>query len=130
MSENLNKTFALIKPDAVENGHIGGILTYITENGFRIAALQLKQLSLDEAEMFYDVHRNKDFYKGLTEFLASGNVVGMLLEKENAVTEFRNLVPKIREIWGTSTRHNAIHGSDSDDAVMYESTIFFIGAKK
>lgn len=125
----------IIKPGAVSRGQIGPILNRISEESFRIAALKMIQLSRNEAERFYEVHRGRDFYEGLVEFMISGPVVVGILEKENAVEAYRALIgatdPEkaaegtIRKIYAESLRANAIHGSDSDENAAREASFFF-----
>ena len=120
-----NRTFTMIKPDAVENGHIGGILDKITSAGFKIVAMKYTQLSTRDAEAFYAVHNERPFFGELVEFMTRGPIVAAVLEKENAVDDFRALIgatnPEeaaegtIRKLYATSIGENAVHGSDSDD---------------
>ncbi len=88
----VNRTFTMIKPDAVENGHIGGILNMITEAGFRIVAMKLTQLTVADAQAFYAVHSERPFYGELVEFMSRGPIVAAILEKDNAVEDFRKLI--------------------------------------
>ncbi len=128
-------TFALIKPTAVLQNHTAEILTHISKTGFKIVALKMVQVSQKEAESFYEVHKNKPFYKELTQYLATSPIVVMVLEKENAVQNFRNFIgvtdPKdaaegsIRKIFGITRQANAIHGSDSDENAIRETFFFF-----
>lgn len=130
-----NITFTMIKPGAVANEHIGPILTMINQAGFRIVAMKYIKLSRDQAEAFYSVHKHKDFFNELIEFIASGPVLAAILEKENAVRDFRKLIgntnPKkaqpgtIRHLFAQSVEHNAVHGSDSDKNAQIESDFFF-----
>jgi nucleoside-diphosphate kinase len=87
-----NRTFTMLKPDAIENGHLGKILDMIIQAGFTIKAMKFKRLSTDEAENFYKVHSERPFYGELVEYMSSGPIVAAILEKENAVAEFRNLI--------------------------------------
>ena len=129
------KTLTIIKPMAVKNNFTGPILQKINESGFVIKAMKLMQLSKEQANEFYAVHKGKPFYENLTTFMSSGSVVVVLLEKENAVKDFRKLIgatdPKeaedgtIRKLFAESKSHNAIHGSDSDDNARIESDFFF-----
>ena len=129
------KTLTIIKPMAVKNNFTGPILQKINESGFVIKAMKLMQLSKEQANEFYAVHKGKPFYENLTTFMSSGPVVVVLLEKENAVKDFRKLIgatdPKeaedgtIRKLFAESKSHNAIHGSDSDDNARIESDFFF-----
>ncbi len=132
---NKNKTLAIIKPGAVKNRHIGEILTKIEHSGFTIAAVKTLQLSLEEAAEFYDVHRERPFFQELIEFMSSGPVIAMILLKENAVADFRQLIGAtdpaeaaegtIRKLFAESKSHNAIHGSDSDENAEKETLFFF-----
>ena len=130
-----NRTFTMIKPDAVENGHIGGILSMITEAGFRIVSLKLTQLTLADAQAFYAVHKERPFFGELVEFMTRGPIVAAILEKDNAVEDFRTLIgatnPEeaaegtIRKLYAESIAANAIHGSDSDENAEIEGKFFF-----
>lgn len=128
-------TLTMIKPDAVQNGHIGNILADITNAGFKIKALKLTQLSRREAELFYAVHKERPFFGELVDFMISGPIVAAVLEKDNAIEEFRNLIgatnPQeaaegtIRRKYAESIAANAIHGSDSDENALIESAFHF-----
>ncbi|HKJ81746.1 MAG TPA: nucleoside-diphosphate kinase [Ignavibacteriaceae bacterium] len=130
-----NRTLAIIKPDAVKNNYIGQILTKITEAGFKIKAMKMTRLSKDSAGGFYEVHKERPFYGELVEFMTSGPVVLIALEKEDAVAEFRKLIGAtdpakadegtIRKLYATSLGENAIHGSDSDENAAIEIAHFF-----
>ena len=130
-----NRTFTMIKPDGVENGHIGGILNMITEGGFRIVAMKLTQLTVADAKEFYAVHAERPFYGELVEFMCSGPVVAAILEKDNAVADFRTLIGAtnfkdaaegtIRKKYASSMGENAVHGSDSDENAAIEGNFFF-----
>src|SRR6266403_3730603 len=130
-----NLTFAIIKPDAVRAGHTGKIIDRIISSGFRIRALKMIQQSRAQAEGFYDVHRGKPFFEGLTEFMSSAPCVVMVLEKEGAVKAWRDLMGAtdpakadagtIRKEFGTSVGENATHGSDSDESAAIEIAYFF-----
>ncbi len=132
-----NRTFTMIKPDGVENGHIGGILNMITEGGFRIVAMKLTQLTVADAKEFYAVHAERPFYGELVEFMTRGPIVAAILEKENAVEDFRTLIgatnPEnaeegtIRKKYATSMGENAVHGSDSDENAAIEAAFHFSG---
>ena len=132
-----NRTFTMIKPDGVENGHIGGILNMITEGGFRIVAMKLTQLTLADAREFYAVHAERPFYGELVEFMTRGPIVAAILEKENAVADFRTLIGAtnpadaaegtIRHKYATSMGENAVHGSDSDENAAIEGAFHFSG---
>ncbi|HEY8402191.1 MAG TPA: nucleoside-diphosphate kinase, partial [Cytophagaceae bacterium] len=118
-----NKTFTMIKPDAVADGHIGAITKMIEEGGFRICAMKMVKLSEERAGQFYEVHKGKPFYDTLTKYMSSGHIVAMVLEKENAVADFRKLIGAtnpanaeegtIRKKFAKSMEKNAIHGADS-----------------
>jgi nucleoside-diphosphate kinase len=125
----------MIKPDGVENGHIGSILEKITKAGFKIIALKLTHLTKNDAESFYAVHNERPFYNELVNFIIRGPIVAMVLEKENAVDDFRTLIGStnpleaaegtIRKLFASSVGENAIHGSDSDQNAMIESSFHF-----
>lgn len=125
----------MIKPDAVENGHIGAILEKIAAAGFRIVALKKTQLTQRDAEAFYSVHSERPFFGELVEFMTRGPIVAAILEKENAVNDFRTLIGAtnpaeaaegtIRKLYATSMGENAVHGSDSDENAAIESTFHF-----
>ena len=132
-----NRTFTMIKPDAVENGHIGAILEKITSAGFKIAAMKYTQLSLRDAQEFYGVHRERPFFGDMVDFLTRGPLVAAILEKENAVEDFRALIGAtnpadaaegtIRKLFATSIGENAVHGSDSDENAAIEGAFHFAG---
>lgn len=130
-----NQTFTMIKPDAVSKDNIGAILKIINEAGFRIKAMKFTQLTKAQASRFYAIHADKYFYDELTTFMSSGPIVAAILEKENAVAGFRELIgatnPEkaaegtIRKLFAQSMSFNAIHGSDSDENALIESDFFF-----
>ena len=132
-----NRTFTMIKPDAVRNGHIGAILKMINDGGFRIVAMKYTQLSLAQAGQFYAVHSARPFYGELTEFMSSGPIVAAILEKDNAVADFRTLIGAtnpaeaaegtMRKEFGTSIGENATHGSDAPETAAFEIPYFFSG---
>ncbi len=132
-----NRTFTMIKPDAVENGHTGAILEKITAAGFRIVALKKTQLSKADAEIFYSVHNERPFFGELVEFMTRGPIIAAILEKENAVNDFRTLIGAtnpadaaegtIRKLYATSMGENAVHGSDSDENAAIEGAFHFSG---
>ena len=132
-----NRTFTMIKPDAVRNGHIGAILKMINDGGFRIVAKKYTQLSLAQAGQFYAVHSARPFYGELTEFMSSGPIVAAILEKDNAVADFRTLIGAtnpaeaaegtIRKMFARSIGENAVHGSDSDENALIEAQFHFSG---
>lgn len=125
----------MIKPDAVEAGHIGGILEKINAGGFRIVSMEMTQLSIKDAQQFYAVHKERPFYGELVDYMTSGPIVAAILEKANAVADFRKLIGAtnpaeaeegtIRKIYATSISANAIHGSDSDENAAIEGNFFF-----
>ncbi len=127
----------MIKPDAVENGYIGAILDKITAAGFKIVAMKYTQLSKRDAELFYAIHKERPFFGELVEFMTRGPIVAAILEKENAVDDFRALIgatnPEeaaegtIRKLYAASIGENAIHGSDSDENAAIESAFHFSG---
>ncbi len=135
-----NITFTMIKPDAVKAGYIGPILSQISEAGFRIVAMKLTQLTVDDAQKFYEVHADRPFYGELVEFMSSGPIVAAVLEKENAVQDFRTLIGAtnpaeadegtIRKKYAKSMGENAIHGSDSDENAKIEAQFHFAGREK
>ncbi len=130
-----NRTFTMIKPDAVKNGHIGAILDRIIKEGFQIVAMKYTRLSMEEAEKFYAIHQERPFFADLTKFMSSGPIVAAILEKDNAVADFRKLIgatnPEeadegtIRKCYAESLSANAIHGSDSDENAALEGSYFF-----
>ena len=134
-----NITLTIIKPDAVKAGNAGAILEKIENAGFRIKALKMKHLSLNEAQAFYAVHKERPFYTALVQYMSSGPVMPAVLEKENAVADFRNLIGStnpmdaaegtIRKLFGKSIEENAIHGSDSAENAMIEASFFFPGSE-
>jgi nucleoside-diphosphate kinase len=135
-----NRTFTMIKPDAVANGNIGGILNMISESGFKIVALKLIQLTVADAKAFYAVHAERPFYGELVDFMSHGPIVSAILEKENAVEDFRKLIGAtnpadaeegtIRKKYATSIGENAVHGSDSDENAAIESAFHFAGREE
>ena len=132
-----NRTFTMIKPDAVENGHTGAILEKINAAGFRIVALKKTQLTLNDAQSFYSVHKERPFFDELVTFMTRGPIVAAILEKENAVDDFRALIGAtnpaeaaegtIRKLYATSMGENAVHGSDSDENAAIEGAFHFSG---
>ena len=130
-----NRTFTMIKPDAVENGHIGAILEKINTAGFKIVAMKLTKLSKEKAEKFYEVHNERPFFGELVAFMSRGPIVAAILEKNNAVEEFRKLIGAtnpaeaeegtIRNLYATSMGENAVHGSDSDTNAEIEGAFHF-----
>ena len=130
-----NITFSMIKPDAVKNRYIGPIISQIVEAGFQIRAMKYTHLTKDLARSFYAVHKERPFYNDLVDFMTSGPIVAMILEKENAVEDFRHLIGStdpekaaegtIRKKFAESVQNNAVHGSDSDVNATIESDFFF-----
>ncbi|MFD1002233.1 nucleoside-diphosphate kinase [Ohtaekwangia kribbensis] len=130
-----NRTFTMIKPDAVSAGNTGAITKMIEEAGFKIVAMKKTKLSAEQAGQFYAIHKERPFYKDLCAYMSSGAIVPMILEKANAVEDFRKLIgatdPKkaevgtIRNLFATSIEANAIHGSDSDENAAIEGSFFF-----
>ena len=135
-----NTTLIMIKPTAVRKGFIGPIMGKIAEGGFRIKAMKYTKLNLEEAKAFYAVHAERPFYADLTEFMSSGPIVAAILEKDNAVEEWRNFIGAtnpaeaaegtIRKLYGTSLGENAVHGSDSDENAAIESNFFFSATER
>lgn len=130
-----NRTFTMIKPDAFTNGHAGAILDQIIKAGYRIVSAKMTRLTREKAGEFYEVHKERPFYSGLVEFMSSGPIVAAILEKENAVADFRKLIGAtdpakaeegtIRKLFATSLGENAVHGSDSDENAAIEGDFFF-----
>lgn len=132
-----DRTFAMLKPDSVEKGYIGTILEKITTSGFKIVAMKLTQMTKADAESFYDVHRERPFYLELVEYITRGPILAAILEKENAVEDFRTLIGAtnpteaaegtIRKLFAESIGENAVHGSDSNENAAVECTFHFSG---
>ncbi|HXD76513.1 MAG TPA: nucleoside-diphosphate kinase [Puia sp.] len=130
-----NRTFTMIKPDAFAKGHSGAIIDQIQKSGFALVALKLTRLSREKAGEFYAVHKARPFYGELVDFMSSGPIIAAILEKENAVADFRKLIGAtdpakadagtIRKLYAASVGENAIHGSDSDENARIESDFFF-----
>ena len=135
-----NRTFTMIKPDAVKAGNIGNILQMINAAGFRIVAMKYLKISREQAEKFYEIHAARPFYGELTEFMSSGPIVAAILEKDNAVADFRKLIGAtnpaqaeegtIRKKYAASIGENAVHGSDSDENATIEGSFFFSGLER
>ena len=131
----LNRTFIMIKPDAVKNGYVGAILNKINVSGFKIVSLKMTQFSKRDAELFYSIHKNRPFFNDLVVFMSSGPIVVAVLEKENAVADFRTLLGStnpeeaaegtIRKLYANSVGENAVHGSDSDENSAIETQFHF-----
>ena len=135
-----NRTFTMIKPDAVGENNTGAIIKMIEEAGFRIVALKKTLLTLERAGEFYAVHQERPFYGDLCKYMSSGAIVPMILEKDNAVADFRTLIGAtnpanadegtIRKLFAKSIEANAIHGSDSDENAAIEGNFFFAGTEQ
>jgi nucleoside-diphosphate kinase len=135
-----NRTFTMIKPDAFSKGHSGAIIDKIIKSGFRIVALKLTKLSGEKAGEFYAVHKERPFYGELVDFMSSGPIIAAILEKDNAVADFRKLIGAtdpakadagtIRKLFAASVGENAIHGSDSDENAQLEGDFFFSGLER
>ncbi len=132
-----NRTFTMLKPDAFEKGHIGAILDKITASGFRIVAMKLTQMTKADAETFYAIHIERPFFADLVEYMTRGPIVAAILEKDNAVEDFRTLIGAtnpaeaaegtIRKLFAVSISENAVHGSDSNDNAAIEGAFHFSG---
>ena len=132
-----DRTFTMLKPDSVEKGHIGAIIEKITAAGFKIVAMKLTQMTRDDARQFYAIHKERPFFGELVEYMTRGPIVAAILEKDNAVEDFRTLIgatnPEeaaegtIRKLYAASIGENAIHGSDSDENAEIEGTFHFAG---
>mgnify|MGYP002030718670 FL=1 len=130
-----NRTFTMLKPDSIDKGNIGPILEKITASGFRIVAMKLTQLTITDAQEFYAVHRDRPFFEDLVHYMTSGPIVAAILEKDNAVEDFRTLIGAtnpaeaaegtIRKIFAESISQNAVHGSDSDENASIEGAFHF-----
>ncbi|MBK6343881.1 MAG: nucleoside-diphosphate kinase [Flavobacteriales bacterium] len=135
-----NRTFTMIKPEAVAAGSMGKILDMIMDNGFRVVAMKYTRLSRQEAGTFYAVHKERPFYGELVEYMASGPIVAAILEGDNAVQRFRDLIGAtdptqaaegtIRKRFAESKAKNAVHGSDSDENAAIEGAFFFSGREQ
>ncbi|HYJ80709.1 MAG TPA: nucleoside-diphosphate kinase [Longimicrobiaceae bacterium] len=133
------RTFAIIKPDAVQNGHAGKIIAHLQDAGFRILGMKLTRISLPEAQTFYEVHRERPFYTELTQFMSSGPSVVLALEADGAVQRWRDTIGAtdpaeaaegtIRKLYAESKGRNAVHGSDSDENAAIEIAFFFSGTE-
>ena len=130
-----NRTFTMIKPDAMKNGYAGAIIDRMIKEGFRIIALKMIKLSAEKAGEFYAIHKERPFYGELVDFMSSGPIIAAILEKENAVVSFRELIGAtnpalategtIRKLYAASVGENAVHGSDSDENARIESSFMF-----
>ena len=135
-----NRTFTMVKPDAVAEGHSGAILKMIEEAGFRIVALKMVKLTKQRAGQFYAVHRERPFYGSLCNYMSSGHIIAAILEKENAIADFRKLIGAtnpadaaegtIRKLYAKSMESNAVHGSDSDENAEIEGNFYFSEMEK
>ena len=132
-----NRTFTMLKPDAIEKRHIGAILEKISVSGFRIVAMKLTQMTKRDAETFYAIHSERPFFGELVKYMTRGPIVAAILEKDNAVEDFRTLIGAtnpadaaegtIRKLFANSISENAVHGSDSDENAAIESAFHFSG---
>jgi nucleoside-diphosphate kinase len=135
----MSRTFAMIKPDAVQAGNAGRIIAHIQQAGFRILGMKLTQISLPQAQKFYEVHAERGFYGELVEFMSSGPSVVLALEAENAVSLWRETIGStdpaeaaegtIRKLYAESKGKNAVHGSDADETAAAEIAFFFAGTE-
>ncbi|MCB9255794.1 MAG: nucleoside-diphosphate kinase [Chitinophagales bacterium] len=135
-----NRTFTMIKPDATANGHAGAILDQILKSGFKVVALKYTKLSVEQAQAFYAVHAARPFYGELVDFMTEGPIYAAILEKDNAVADFRTLIGAtnpadaaegtIRQKFAENIGRNAIHGSDSDENAAIEGNFFFSGLER
>jgi len=135
-----NKTFTMIKPDAFGDGNSGAIIKMIEEAGFSIKAMKLTRLSMERAGGFYAVHNERPFYKDLCNYMSSGSIIAMILEKDNAVADFRAFIGAtnpaeaaegtVRKLFARSIEANAVHGSDSDENAAIEGAYFFSDLEK
>jgi nucleoside-diphosphate kinase len=135
-----NRTFTMIKPDATVKGHTGAILDQIIKAGFSIKAMKWTRLTTEQAGAFYEVHKERPFYGELVSFMSSGPIVAAILEKDNAVADFRKLIGAtdpakadagtIRKNFAASVGENAVHGSDSDENAAIEGSFFFSGLER
>ena len=135
-----NRTFTMIKPDAVTEGNSGAILKMMEESGFRIVSLKMIKLTKERAGQFYAVHKERPFYNSLCDYMSSGHIIAAILEKENAVEDFRALIGAtnpddaaegtIRKLYAKSMQSNAVHGSDSDENAEIEGNFYFSNIEK
>jgi nucleoside-diphosphate kinase len=133
----LQRTFSIVKPDAVRKGATGDIIHTLTEQGFRIIGMKMLEITKEQAEGFYAVHAGKPFFHSLTDFMSSGPIVVLALEKNNAIADLRELMGAtnpaqakegtIRKKWAANIENNAIHGSDAEDTARFELSYFFAG---
>jgi nucleoside-diphosphate kinase len=135
----LERTFAIIKPDAVKNNHVGDILTIVEQNGFRLLGMKLRRLTKQEAEAFYGVHRERPFFAGLIAFMTEGPVVVLALEREDAIFKWREVMGStnpwnaaegtIRKLYAENIERNCVHGSDAPGTAAVEIPFFFSAAE-
>ncbi|WP_192903900.1 nucleoside-diphosphate kinase [Panacibacter ginsenosidivorans] len=135
-----NRTFTMIKPDATGKGYTGAILDQMIQAGFSVKAMKWIKLSAEQAGAFYEIHKERPFYGELVEFMSSGPIVAAILEKDNAVADFRKLIGAtnpanaeegtIRKKYAASVGENAVHGSDSDENAVIEGNFFFSGLER
>ncbi len=135
----VERTFGMIKPDAVKNGHVGSILALVEQNGFRLVAIKNRRISKVEAEAFYAVHKERPFFGGLVTFMTEGPVIVMVLERENAITKWRDLMGAtnpanaaegtIRKKFAENIERNSVHGSDALETASLEIPFFFAAAE-
>jgi len=135
--QTIQRTFSIVKPDAVAKGATGDIIRMIEEKGFRIIGIKMLEISKHQAEGFYAVHASRPFFDSLTTFMSSGPIVALALEKDNAIADLRKLMGAnnpanaeegtVRRKWADNIEHNAIHGSDADDTARFELSYFFAG---
>jgi nucleoside-diphosphate kinase len=135
--KTLQRTLTIVKPDAVKKHAIGDIIEQFEKNGFHILAIKMLEISKHQAEHFYAVHASRPFYNSLTDFMSSGPIVALALEKENAIADLRTLMGAtnpanaeegtIRKKWASTIEHNAIHGSDAEETARFELSFFFAG---
>ena len=135
--KTLQRTLTIIKPDAVKHDAVGDIIEQFEKNGFRILSIKMLEISKHQAEQFYAVHAARPFYNSLTDFMSSGPIVVLALEKENAIADLRELMGAtnpahakegtIRKKWAENIENNAIHGSDGDETARFELSYFFAG---
>jgi len=136
---SVERTFGMIKPDAVANGHLGDILNVIRDNGFRVLGLKLRRITTPEAQAFYEVHKERPFYGSLVKFMSEGPVVVMVLEREDAIAKWREVMGAtnpanaaegtIRKNFAESIERNAVHGSDAPETAAQEIPFFFSAAE-
>ena len=135
--KTLQRTLSIIKPDAVERGGAGDIINTLLENKFRIIGMKMMQINKAQAEGFYAVHVSRPFFESLTNFMSSGPIIVMALEREDAIADYRKLMGvtdpakadegTIRKKWASSIEKNAVHGSDAEDTARFEISYFFAG---